>query len=158
MRVLASIELVVHRKRQHLIALIDGLAPHRSNRGGHAGEADVRRTEIDIFVFTDDRPFAGQGMLDPAADRPTPAVGLRGGDLSGRRATGIKIEGRVAERRPGLRIVERAVERIADAGGQERECADPRATVLPGDGLVGFPAKHVAVPVNGAQDNAASIP
>jgi hypothetical protein len=70
-------------------------------------------------------------MLDAAADRPAPAVGLGGGDLSGRRTTGIKIEGRVAEGRPGFRVIERAVERIADAGGQERERADPRPAVLP---------------------------
>ena len=80
-------------------------------------------------------------MLDAAADRPAPAVGLGGGDLSGRRTTGIKIEGRVAEGRPGLRIVERTIKRIADAGRKECKCADPRAAVLPGDGLVGISGK-----------------
>ena len=64
-RVLASVKLVVHRERQHLIALIDGLARHRSDCRRHAREADVRRPEIDIFVFADDRAFPGQACSTP---------------------------------------------------------------------------------------------
>jgi hypothetical protein len=59
-----SIQLVIHAKCQHLMALVDSFRRDWCERRRRGGEAGARRAEIDVFVPTYDRPFACQGMLD----------------------------------------------------------------------------------------------
>ena len=132
-----SIEFVIHAKCQHLIALIDDFRRNRRDQGRCSRKANTGRAKINIFVFSHNGPFAGQRLLDAAADGPAQAVNSSPRDLPGRGAAEIKTERAMAPGRTRLRIVERAVVRIADTTGHECERANPRAAVLSVDPLVG---------------------
>src|SRR5262245_36799676 len=136
-----SIQLVIHTKRYGLVALVDRLRPDGREHGGRPRKTDRAGPQIDILVLREDRPLSGQCLLDAAADGKAPTVrgGLR--DLPGCRAAEIETERAVPPGRTRLRIVERAVVRIADATGHECERAEPRTAFLTIDPLVGVAHK-----------------